>query len=65
LPPASSEAGRFYVVKDISGGAAGANITVTAQSTNSIDGAATYVIASNFGSATFINRGNSLNWDVI
>ena len=65
LPVADSTAGRFYVIKDISGGAASNNITVTAQSTNFIDGAATYVIASNYGSATFINRGNSLNWDVI
>jgi hypothetical protein len=65
LPVADSEAGRFYVVKDISGSAASNNITVTAQSTNFVDGASTYVIASNYGSATFINRGNSLNWDVI
>ena len=65
LPVADSEAGRFYVVKDISGNAATNNITVTAQSTNSVDGVATYVIASNYGSATFVNRGNSINWDVI
>lgn len=65
LPAADSTAGRFYVVKDISGGASTANITVTAAGSDSIDGASTYVIASNYGSATFINRGNSINWDVI
>jgi hypothetical protein len=65
LPAADSTAGRFYIIKDISSTASTANITVTASGTNSIDGAATYVIASNYGSATFINRGNSINWDVI
>ena len=65
LPAADSTAGRFYIIKDISSTASTANITVTAAGSDSIDGASTYVIASNYGSATFINRGNSINWDVI
>jgi len=65
LPVADSTEGRFYVIKDIGGTAATNNITVTAAVPNTIDGAATYAISSNYGSATFINRGNSVNWDVI
>ena len=58
-------AGRFFVIKDISGAASTNNITVQVSGTDTIDGASTHVIASNFGSATFISRGNSVAYDVI
>ena len=58
-------AGRFFVIKDIGGAASTNNITVQVSGTDTIDGASTHVIASNFGSATFISRGNSVAYDVI
>ena len=66
LPAAStSAAGRFFVIKDISGAASTNNITVHISGTDTVDGASSHVIASNFGSATFISRGNSVAYDVI
>ena len=66
LPAASgASAGRFFVVKDIGGAAATNNITVQITGTDTVDGASTYVVASNYGSATFISRGNSVAYDVI
>ena len=66
LPAASgAAAGRFFVIKDISGAASTNNITVQVSGTDTIDGASTHVISSNFGSATFISRGNSVAYDVI
>ena len=58
-------AGRFFVIKDIGGAASTNNITVQVSGTDTIDGASTHLIASNFGSATFISRGNSVAYDVI
>ena len=66
LPAASgAAAGRFFVIKDISGVASTNNITVHITGTDTVDGASSHVIASNFGSATFISRGNSVAYDVI
>tara|TARA_R110000824_G_scaffold17339_1_gene70522 strand:- start:3200 stop:3895 length:696 start_codon:yes stop_codon:yes gene_type:complete len=62
---AGMTAGRFFVVKDISGNAATNNITITASGTDQIDGAGTYVISSNRGSATVINRGNTSSFDIV
>ena len=62
---AGMTAGRFFIIKDISGNAASNNITITASGTDQIDGAGTYVIASNRGSATVINRGNTSSFDVV
>ena len=53
------------MIKDIGGAASTNNITVQVSGTDTIDGASTHVIASNFGSATFISRGNSVAYDVI
>ena len=58
-------AGRFFVIKDIGGAASTNNITVHISGTDTVDGASSHVIASNFGSATFISRGNSVAYDVI
>jgi len=66
LPAVGTVAGRFYTVKDISGNAATNNITISVETSASetVDGATSYVIASNYGSATFISRGNSSSWYV-
>jgi len=60
--PANPVTGKFYVVKDISGTAATFNITVTAVG-HTIDGAASAVINTNFGSLTFLFNGT--NWSII
>ena len=66
LPAAStSAAGRFYVIKDIGGSGSTNNITVHISGTDQVDGASSHVISSNYGSATFISRGNSVDYDVI
>jgi hypothetical protein len=49
MPNASLTAGQIWIIKDESGGAATHNITVSGNGSN-IDGAATNVIASNYGS---------------
>ena len=60
-----SPAGRFFLIKDSTGTAATNNITVTASGTDFVDGAGTYIIASNYGSAMIISRGNSNAFDVV
>ncbi len=66
LPAASgAAAGRFFVIKDIGGSGSTNNITVHISGTDTVDGASSHVIASNYGSATFISRGNSVAYDVI
>ena len=66
LPAASgAAAGRFFVIKDIGGSGSTNNITVHISGTDTVDGASSHVIASNYGSATFISRGNSVDYDVI
>ena len=62
---AQGTATRAYhvIVKDESGGAATNNITVATEGAELIDGAATYVIAQNYGSATFYSTGSA--WNVI
>ena len=66
LPAVGTVAGRFFTIKDIGGNAATNNITISVQTSASetVDGATSYVIASNYGSATFISRGNSSSWYV-
>jgi len=61
--PASGtvSAGRFYVIKDISNNAATNNITITASGTDLVEGSTTYVISSNYGSATVINRSSAFD----
>lgn len=51
-----------FVIKDGKGDAAANNITVT-PAAGTIDGAATHVISTNYGSATYIYNGTS--WSVI
>lgn len=59
---ASPVIGRSYRIKDISGGAASNNITVTPASGN-IDGAANLVINTNYGSIDVVYTGSQ--WSVL
>ena len=70
--PSAPAGGRFFIFKDISGNAATKNILIRASGTSqmvdgkkSTDTPGGYVINSNYGSATVISRGNSLDFDVI
>ena len=56
--PSSLNIGKFFVVKDASGGASTNNITVSPLSAE-IDGEANYVIGSNYGSAVFYSDGKN------
>jgi hypothetical protein len=60
LPTAVNATGRKYVIKDESGGAATNNITINTTSSQTIDGASTKTISSNYGSATVYSDGS--NW---
>jgi hypothetical protein len=59
------EYGRTFVVKDVSGSAAADNITVTAEGGELIDGASSYVLSINRGSATFVYFGPTTGWGVV
>lgn len=59
---ASPETGRTFTIKDDRGTAAANNITITPAAGN-IDGAATYVINTNYGSVTLIYNGTQ--WNII
>ena len=59
---ASPETGRTYRIKDITGSAAANNITITPAAGN-IDGGATFVINTNYGSADVCYNGTS--WSVL
>lgn len=54
--------GQEFIIKDGKGDAAANNITVT-PAAGTIDGAATSVISTNYGSATYVYNGTS--WNVI
>ena len=56
--PSATNTGKFFVVKDTSGGASSNNITVAGASGN-IDGAANYTIDANYGSAVFYSDGSN------
>ena len=56
--PSATNVGKFFVVKDTSGGAASNNITVAGASGN-IDGAANHLLSSNYASAVFYSDGSN------
>lgn len=58
--PASAPNGQQFVVCDRTGGAAANNVTVSAPSGGSIDGAASAVINTAFGSLTFVSWGSNV-----
>lgn len=60
---ASATAGRMFIIKDQSGGAGTNNITIDGNAAETIDGAATKVINTNYGAVTIICDG--ANWLVI
>lgn len=62
LPLASAvPAGRFYIISDISGASETNNITITASGSDTILGAASLVVNSNYGSYQLVSDGVS-NW---
>lgn len=63
LPTAAGIAGRVYEIKDTSGGAGTNNITIDADGTETIDGAATATISAHYGSIKLASNGT--NWDLI
>ena len=54
LPAVSGNTGRVVVIKDATGAAATNNITVDGNAAETIDGAATYAINTNYGSVTLV-----------
>lgn len=60
LPTASGRDGRVYIIKDESGGAGTRPITVKAESGETIDGAKTMTISTNYGVLRVISSGK--NW---
>jgi len=63
LQTADCVARRIIIVKDQSGGAGINNITIATQGAETIDGAATAVIAANYGQVTLYSNGT--NWFII
>ncbi|MHA1749533.1 MAG: hypothetical protein ACTSYF_12910 [Promethearchaeota archaeon] len=59
LASADCVAGRIIIIKDESGGAGTNNITVATQGTETIDGAATQTISTNYGVLRLYSDGNS------
>lgn len=65
LPTASAvSAGRYYILKDISGTANTNNITVSRSSADLIDGEVSVVEDSNYGSKTYVSDGVD-TWSII
>lgn len=60
LPTAQLRPGRVYTVKDESGDASSNNITVATEGSETIDGSATDVIATNYGAKHYYSDGS--NW---
>jgi hypothetical protein len=60
LPSASGREGRVYIIKDESGGAGTHPIAVSAQPGESVDGAASLPIGTNYGVLRIISNGK--NW---
>lgn len=54
LPLASSMLGRQVIIKDVSGSAGTNNITIARTSSDTLDGATSKTINTNFGSLTFL-----------
>lgn len=63
LPAVAGQTGRVLTIKDESGAAAGANITVQASGAETIDGSNTYLLTSNYQSLTIVCTGTS--WKVV
>ena len=57
-PAASNNAGQLYTIKDVAGNAGTFNITIT-PATGTIDGAATFVLSTNYASVTLYSDGTN------
>jgi hypothetical protein len=65
IPTALCTEGRVLIVKDGAAGAAMYNITIATEGSETIDGAATKVISSNYGSVTLYADHLGANWFTI
>ena len=63
LPTAQVVAGRTIVIKDVGGSAGTNNITIDTEASETIDGAATLALDSDYESATLVSDG--ANWYII
>ena len=63
--PSTALVGRNYIVKDVSGSAAANNIVISVNGGGLIDGASSYTLSINRGSATFVYFGTSIGWGVV
>lgn len=63
LPTDQTTVGRILTIKDAGGNASTNNITIATQGSETIDGAASYVISSNYESVTIYTDGT--NWFII
>lgn len=65
LPAANTiPAGKMFVVKDASGGAATHNITVSRSGSDTIDGGTTAVISTNYGVVRLMSNGTN-GYDIV
>jgi hypothetical protein len=63
--PSTSEFGRTFIVKDVSGSAGQNLLTITAESGELIDGSPSATIAIDYGSAKFVYFGSGRGWGVV
>jgi hypothetical protein len=63
--PSTSEFGRTFIVKDVSGSAGQNLLTITAASGELIDGSPSAIIAIDYGSAKFVYFGSGRGWGVV
>lgn len=63
LPTAVTLAGQEFLIKDWKGQSATHNITIATTSAQTIDGASTKVISSNYGSVRVVSDG--ANWSIV
>lgn len=63
IPTALLVEGRMFRIKDGSGGASTNNITVDCEGSETIDGSATHILSSNYGSIAMYCDG--INWFVL
>lgn len=61
----SSEFGRTFIVKDVSGSATTDNVTITAAGGELIDGSPNATIGIDYGSLKFVYFGSAIGWGVV